>query len=528
MNRLIRQIQQFRAGINVQLDALEKAVTNKKKSLSAYGFIDVGENPAVTAMCPTYGRFTQLRNAVACFLLQDYTPRRLLIVNDSPFAINLSWSGAKEIDGDGWSIKLRNVGDRYTSLGEKRTAMAQMAETPLIAHWDDDDLYLPWHLSQMVAAQNRSKAAVIAQWPSYELIIQNGATRIVPMSHKPHDGGWLFSREWLMEVGGYRNVSWGETVPLQKRSSRDGLFYPLNPQLEGRGISYLHVYGDDGHIHMNDCKGDREAWRSDNNIYGDEQLMPGIDIEGFRAESWAGNRIESLLRDISESAPGGCNTFRIKFQRPHVFCVGFQKTGTSSLTLALGMMGWDVTGSNWMTERGLTDEVVKERASKRLETWNAAADNPWPVLWRWLAEEYPDARFILTVRDLESWSESVERHFGDVWTPGHAYIYGEGRYVGNERLWRRRFQQHNDEVQKWFERHRPDDLLVMDICGGEADWGALCEFLGCEQPAVPFPHCQEGTTVMDHLRHGSKLAELPENRDSEAVKRYRQVSACWL
>ena len=38
---------------------------------------------------------------------------------------------------------------------------------------------------------------------------------------------------------------------------------------------------------------------------------------------------------------------------------------------------------------------------------------------------------------------------------------------------------------------RPDDLLVLDVVGGEG-WEKLCPFLGLEPPAEAFPHFNAG------------------------------------
>jgi len=45
---------------------------------------------------------------------------------------------------------------------------------------------------------------------------------------------------------------------------------------------------------------------------------------------------------------------------------------------------------------------------------------------------------------------------------------------------------HYDNALRYF-ADRPDDLLVMDIPGGDG-WDALCPFLGADVPDVPFPH----------------------------------------
>jgi hypothetical protein len=36
-------------------------------------------------------------------------------------------------------------------------------------------------------------------------------------------------------------------------------------------------------------------------------------------------------------------------------------------------------------------------------------------------------------------------------------------------------------------RDRPEDLLILDICGGEEGWKELCSFLDAPLPHVPFP-----------------------------------------
>ncbi len=511
-----KQLLQLKAGLCAEIDSICEGVNAATPAKSARG-LDVGDNPAVTCVCPTYGRFTRLRDAIACFVLQDYTPRRLLIVNDSGRPLKLSWKGKRQICGDGWCIKVKNISERYGTLGEKRNDMARTASTPLIAHWDDDDWYLPWHLSQMVRAQQQSGAAVVAQWPSYDGHWNGAQLTLTPVSCRPHDGGWLFVREWVVGQG-YKEASWGETVALQKRAQEQQLFYPHNPQLCGQGISLARQRGDDGCTHMIRAKGNAEEWREGNRDHGHEQLMPGLDLDGFSAETWAQYRIGSTLDHIAQAAPGNETAFVLPKQRRRVFCVGHHKTGTSSLTLALGMLGWDVHPGFWgdmeMCE-------VHDQASHILNRYNAVADTPWWTLWEWLAQQYPDAKFILTLRDVQEWQASVRRHFGDVYTPMHAEVYGTGRYVGNEQQWRREYLSHNSAVQEWFGQNRPGDLLVLNICDGDR-WPELCEFLDVPEPDVAFPHCKVKTTVNQHLQHCSALLDLPENEDSEDVQRFRK------
>jgi hypothetical protein len=66
------------------------------------------------------------------------------------------------------------------------------------------------------------------------------------------------------------------------------------------------------------------------------------------------------------------------------------------------------------------------------------------------------------------------------------WIYGVGCPQGNEKIYLRRFEAHNEDVLDYF-KHRPNDLLVMTLADGDG-WEKLCPFLDKEAPSLPFPH----------------------------------------
>lgn len=170
---------------------------------------------------------------------------------------------------------------------------------------------------------------------------------------------------------------------------------------------------------------------------------------------------------------------------PKVFCIGFHRTGTSSLGEALRMLGLRVCGSV-ATEDPDVASRVHEIAFALLDQYDAFEDNPWPVLWRELDARRPGSRFILTIRPADAWVRSVVRFFGEKTTPMREWIYGAGSPVGSEALYRERFERHTEEVLRYF-RDRPGDLLVLKITEGDG-WPELCSFLGRSIPEEPFPH----------------------------------------
>lgn len=189
--------------------------------------------------------------------------------------------------------------------------------------------------------------------------------------------------------------------------------------------------------------------------------------------------------------------------RPKVFCIGFQKTGTTSLHAALTRLGYRtaaVVGRDWTAER-----LAAEGASLCIETakdFDAAEDMPWPFFFRELDAAFPGSKFILTVRNEDRWFASIEKHFGDRADEMQAFIYGRDAAApaGNRKRYLDVFARHERDVRAHF-ADRPDDFLAMDLEAGDG-WRELCGFLGARIPGEPFPAKNRST---DRERLGYRL-----------------------
>lgn len=171
-----------------------------------------------------------------------------------------------------------------------------------------------------------------------------------------------------------------------------------------------------------------------------------------------------------------------------VFCIGFHKTGTTSLGSALRKLGYSVTGPNGTKDPDISRKVYT-MAFSLVEQYDAFQDNPWPIIYRELDQRYPNSKFILTMRPADAWIRSQVRHFGTRETPMRQWIYGAGCPQGNEALYVERFERHNREVLAHF-ASRPGDFLVMDLARGHG-WKELCLFLEKPVPDIPFPHANK-------------------------------------
>ena len=168
-----------------------------------------------------------------------------------------------------------------------------------------------------------------------------------------------------------------------------------------------------------------------------------------------------------------------------VICIGFHKTGTTSMGNALSLLGYSVVGSR----RGLTDACRNGRWPEIfsvMDRFDACQDNPWAVIYPQLDRHYPGSRFIMTYRDPEEWLASVCNHFRKRPSPMRKWIYGEAYPVGNETIYLQRYQRHLDDVRAYFSQ-RPDDYLELRL-GDSQIWEKMCPFLGHPVPNQPFPH----------------------------------------
>jgi hypothetical protein len=158
------------------------------------------------------------------------------------------------------------------------------------------------------------------------------------------------------------------------------------------------------------------------------------------------------------------------------------------------------------------------------EGYQSTTDYPACSYWRELAEYYPDAKVILSVRDAESWFESVSETIFSQQMQGplkdspigsmmNAVIFDAfGGRVNDRAFMTNWFTRRNQEV---IDALPPARLLVFSPKQG---WGPLCEFLGVSVPSGPFPRVNS----RDEISHVSeKQGGLPP--DPETAEKFARA-----
>jgi hypothetical protein len=196
--------------------------------------------------------------------------------------------------------------------------------------------------------------------------------------------------------------------------------------------------------------------------------------------------------------------------RPKIFVLGLSKTGTTSVGNALALLGYKRLGWKDIRSRSLVQTYLHGDLSALVEQtqyFDAFEDLPWPFVYREMAELYPDAKFILTLRrDEETWIRSLRRHMGrGDWGPAEAF-YGAQRVEGNEEAVLGVYRNHSKSVRNYFER-MPERYAELVVDDGDKNWEVLCRVALCPgsiAPTVGFPR----SNTAEHWHDGTFVAML--------------------
>jgi glycosyltransferase involved in cell wall biosynthesis len=174
--------------------------------------------------------------------------------------------------------------------------------------------------------------------------------------------------------------------------------------------------------------------------------------------------------------------------RPRVFCIGLNKTGTSSFHAAMEILG--LTSLHWGGPAiGDAIRAALEQGRPLLSSLAPAFDafsdiGLLSTHFDLLDEQYPGSRFVLTVRSVDGWIDSRRRH-----VERNVARHDAGEYDGNflvvdEQLWREQWERQVTRARRYFEARR--EFLEIDLTA-RPEWGPLCGLLEVPEPAEPFP-----------------------------------------
>ncbi len=107
----------------------------------------------------------------------------------------------------------------------------------------------------------------------------------------------------------------------------------------------------------------------------------------------------------------------LKKQQPKIFCISFQRTGTTSVGQFFKDHGFEVAGydkersTHWSVCRftGNYEAIFKSKGFKENQVFE---DNPWfeNDFYKYLYHRFPNSKFVLFTRDSNKWFDSMVKH----------------------------------------------------------------------------------------------------------------------
>jgi len=187
-----------------------------------------------------------------------------------------------------------------------------------------------------------------------------------------------------------------------------------------------------------------------------------------------------------------------------IFCIGENKTGTTSLGIALTILGFKDTNppqSKDFIPYFVNGDYQKLFDFVRSSGMDSFQDRPWncPGFHKILDKEFPGSKFIYLKRDPLSWLGSLKRFYKDDGKTDvlpivfnrrwHGWLfpllYGVTHITGNEAKLVEYLHKRDADVLGYF-KNRPDNLLVLNLEKNHG-WKELCVFLEKPIPDRPFP-----------------------------------------
>ncbi|KAF7352156.1 putative nad dependent epimerase dehydratase [Mycena venus] len=212
-----------------------------------------------------------------------------------------------------------------------------------------------------------------------------------------------------------------------------------------------------------------------------------------------------------------------------VLVLGFSRTGTSSTRIALEKLGYNETNHGFtVATRPLEMEMWTEAINAKFfgkgkpygrAEWDqllghcmAVTDMPHLLFAEELIAAYPEAKVVLTTRDVDRWWKSFKDTVGVVLASPEGEFSALLESSGDREFWflafnamfgtdnvteevaKKRYIEYYEEVRSLVPKER-----LLEYRVGEG-WETLCTFLEKDVPAEPFPNVNDTQAFLELLK----------------------------
>lgn len=190
--------------------------------------------PLISCKMITHGRVEFLEESLHSFLIQDYLgEKELIIVNDYPL---------QKLVFNHPQVKIYNLDKTFETIGEKENFATQLCNGEIICQWDDDDIAMPWHLTNV--SKYFIPGSDLLHWQKGVYFNNSEITAITSLGNS----GIVFSKKIWNHIGGHpiENAGYDMTFVMNIKSNSTNIVLASPSDNE---VSWFYMWGGRGY-HM--------------------------------------------------------------------------------------------------------------------------------------------------------------------------------------------------------------------------------------------------------------------------------------
>lgn len=297
----------------------------------------------------------------------------------------------------------------------------------------------------------------------------------------------------------YKEVEWGaEIIPFSKHLNRPirGLWWLSGYVISNSGAKKI--------IDKLPITGPVDLWIN--------HQLPKIDVFStsrsiiFQRNDLKSNNKYSILPVLSQVGIQSDKTHLILEQKKGknpVFVIGLNNTGSEAVGTALSLLGYRCCFEKTDEFSINIQNLIKNSDPLLFDAYSGIQSVI--INYKRLEKFYQEAIFILTIRDIDSWSNSFCCKYSGIANAKELKIL-EKKEI---------YKQHYHDVLAYF-KTKPGKLLILNLDKTD-DWKQLCQFLSCKIPKLPFPNISK-TSIVPELSFVESIYIPIDNRRIQVLE----------
>lgn len=284
-----------------------QALLKRKKSVESL--------PKVSCVMTTYGRFHCVQNSIKFFLKQDYKGEKELIIYNTD--VNFPLSLGETLISFQDQIKIINCNidhftkKPYNNVGSIRRDALTFAANELYICWDDDDIFLPYNISQCVEGITKSKT--LAWKPKYSMFWGGGEPEYA--ENVMEASVIVYTNELLNR--GFRQETGSEHCGWYQQIVDEGQFFVDDTAIPAYCFNWSRSTGHSEHKQSGDINNPDNF--NNHKAYSTDHALKPLELINDQTINLFYDRFYKMMRKVISNFPSQKSSFEKYIPRELIF-----------------------------------------------------------------------------------------------------------------------------------------------------------------------------------------------------------------